>query len=90
MKKIFILLLTCCTIFAHGDSDDGHSHDKSYSAIGFIDGTVINFDNKNKIEYASVSIYDLNSDDLISGSITDAEGYFSIDKVNHSLSRSNL
>ena len=81
MKKIFILLLTCCTIFAHGDSDDGHSHDKSYSAIGFIDGTVINFDNKNKIEYASVSIYDLDSDDLISGSITDAEGYFSIDKI---------
>jgi len=81
MKKFLILLLTCCTIFAHGDSDDGHSHDKSYSAIGFIDGTVINFDNKNAIEYASVSIYDLDTDDLISGSITDAEGYFSIDKI---------
>ena len=81
MKKILILFLTFSTIFGHGDSDDGHSHDKSYSAIGFIEGTVINYDNNDVIEYASVSIYDLDTDELISGSITDAEGYFSIDKI---------
>ena len=81
MKKILMLFLTFSTIFGHGDSDDGHSHDKSYSAIGFIEGTVINYDNNDVIEYASVSIYDLDTDELISGSITDAEGYFSIDKI---------
>ena len=59
MKKIFTLLFILSSLIAHENGGQGHRHDRSHSAFGFIDGVVINGDTGDVIEYASVSIYDL-------------------------------
>jgi outer membrane receptor protein involved in Fe transport len=81
MKKLCTLLFTLSILIAHGDGEEGHRHDRSHSAFGFIEGVIINSESGNTVEYASVSIYDLETDELIAGSITDTQGYFSIDKI---------
>ena len=81
MKKIITLLFTLSILIAHGDGEKGHRHDRSHSAFGFIDGVIINSETGNAVEYASVSIYDFETDELVAGSITDIQGYFSIDKI---------
>ena len=81
MKKIITLMFTLSVLIAHEDGEKGHRHDRSHSAFGFVEGVVINSESGSAVEYASVSIYDFETDELIAGSITDIQGYFSIDKI---------
>ena len=81
MNKLISILLLLSFMIAHGGGEDGHRHDRSHPNLGFIEGIVVNADTAEPIEYASVSIYDLDTKELVAGAITDIEGYFSIDKV---------
>ena len=81
MNKLISILLLLSFMIAHEGGEDGHRHDRSHPNLGFIEGIVVNADTAEPIEYASVSIYDLDTKELVAGAITDIEGYFSIDKV---------
>ena len=80
-KFILILTIFFSFLLAHDDAEEGHRHDRSYLKLGFLEGVVVDFDTGKPIEYASVSIYGIETDELVVGTITDTQGYFSIDKI---------
>ena len=41
MTKLITLLFTISILLAHGDGEEGHQHDRSHSAFGFIEGVII-------------------------------------------------
>jgi len=67
---IFIALL-CYSLFSHGQTNDKFS----------ISGTLIDSISKLPIEYASVALYKKADTSLVSGTITDAKGLFTITNV---------
>ena len=82
MKKIYILFTLLSFVLAQHDDHghDGHGHG-GIPKIGIITGKVINSSNEEPIEYATVSIYQSDSEELIGGGITDVDGYFNIDRI---------
>ena len=72
-----IILLNTC-LFAHG----GHDHSHQRQSIGSVYGSVVDSLNNNPIEYVSVSIISEESNEVISGNITDAFGKFRINDIN--------
>ena len=82
MNKLIFILLFLSFMIAHEGGEDGHRHNRLHPNPGFIiEGIVVNADTAEPIEYASVSIYELETDELVLGTITDSEGYFFIDKI---------
>ena len=72
-----IIILNTC-LFAHG----GHDHSHQRQSIGSVYGSVVDSLNNNPIEYVSVSIISEESNEVISGNITDAFGKFRINDIN--------
>ena len=66
-KFILVLTIFFSFLLAHDGAEEGHHHDRSPSTSGFIEGVVVNADTGEGIEYASVSIYALESEELVTG-----------------------
>ena len=84
--KLFITIyLTFSVILAHGEDhshNDNHKHKERKNEPNGIDrGRVIDNMLEDPKAYANISIVKENSDDIISGGITDESGLFLIDKV---------
>ena len=80
MKYYKIIFLSFITIlFSHTDGDHNHSH--SMKNKGIILGVVIDKDTNSPIEYVSVSIESIESKTIVSGAISDENGYFYVDKL---------
>ena len=77
LKSSLVLFTLTQSVFGHKD----HASKPTMPAIGIVQGSIVDSVTSKPIEYASVSIYDLDTKELVAGAITDIEGYFSIDKV---------
>ena len=65
--------------FSQHTEHDGHDHGPP--KIGSVYGTVIDKSNNTPIEYASISIYRVKSEELVDGGITDSDGLFNINEI---------
>jgi hypothetical protein len=75
-----ILLIFFALLF----SQHNHEHNDRVSGppkIGSIYGKILNEETGKVIEYASISVYQSESKKLVTGGITDADGYFNIDEI---------
>ena len=72
--SVIILLITAQNVFAHKD----HSNPPAMPAIGIIQGTIIDSTTTKPIEYASVSLVDLEHNELVTGGLTDKNGILNI------------
>ena len=72
---IFFALLFSQYNHGHGDRAGGPPK------IGSIYGKILNEETGEAIEYASISVYQSESEKLVTGGITDADGYFNIDDI---------
>jgi len=72
--NLIILLITAQNVFAHKD----HSNRPAMPAIGIIQGTIIDSTTTKPIEYASVSLVDLEHNELVTGGLTDKNGILNI------------
>lgn len=72
--SLIILLITAQNVFAHKD----HSNRPAMPAIGIIQGTIIDSTTTKPIEYASVSLVDLEHNELVTGGLTDKNGILNI------------
>ena len=84
MKKISklyialsILLFPLSNIFGHKD----HSNKPTMPAIGVIQATVVDSISSKPIEYASVSLVEIEHNELITGGLTDKSGRVSITEI---------
>ena len=77
MKKIILLIL--CTAVLMGQHQRGDS--RQMPAIGILQGTVLDSSKNNPIEYASVSIINVRSNNVVTGAVTDAKGHFYISEI---------
>ena len=79
MKNKFIhyIILSCSILFAH----DGDDHKKNMPAIGKVQGMVADSSTGIPLEYASISIIDFHSNDVITGGLTKKDGSFSIEEI---------
>ena len=77
MKKIILFAVITSLISIHG-----YSHDESDAAApkGKIKGAVVDASSKEPLEYATVALYNVSDDKLITGTITDYLGHFKIDQ----------
>ena len=65
------------TAFAHKD----HSHKPKMPAIGIVQGTIIDSVTSEPIEYASVSLVDLEHNELVTGGLTNKNGRVNITEI---------
>ena len=79
MKKVLIyfILLVSFMLSQH----EGHSHNDGPPKIGVIYGEIIDAESSLPVEYTLISVYNSQSEELITGGITDSDGYFSIDRI---------
>ena len=76
--NLLIIILINIGLFAHGGGN--HSHHRQ--SIGSIYGSVVDSLNNSPIEYVSVSLISKNSNEIVSGNITDTFGKFRINDIN--------
>tara|TARA_Y100000996_G_scaffold45291_1_gene31246 strand:- start:66 stop:2675 length:2610 start_codon:yes stop_codon:yes gene_type:complete len=74
-----LILVTVAFLYPHGDGDHDHSH--SLKSKGVVSGTVVDKDTNNPIEYVSVSVESIQDKAIVSGAISDENGYFYVDKL---------
>ena len=80
LKLSFITSIYCFTItylYAHKD----HSSKPKMPAIGVIQGTIVDSISSSPLEYASVSLVELEHNELITGGLTDKNGYLNITEI---------
>jgi len=84
MNKIFerflpiaILLINVHTLYAHKD----HKDRPAMPAIGVVQGSIIDSTSTKPIEYASVSLVDLEHNELITGGLSDKNGLVNITEI---------
>ncbi|MBA65302.1 MAG: hypothetical protein CMG55_05830 [Candidatus Marinimicrobia bacterium] len=75
--SIFICLFTFTSLVAHKD----HSSKPKMPAIGVLQGTVIDSISSSPLEYASVSLVELEHNELVTGGLTDKNGYLNITEI---------
>ena len=82
--KIFILAIVSF-VFSHSDHNNNghhhHNHNNQNQKTSSIYGKIINEDTKEPIEYASISIYNSESNKLIAGVISEFNGSFQIHNI---------
>ncbi|MBN2776631.1 MAG: TonB-dependent receptor [Bacteroidales bacterium] len=85
MKHISILLfILFCGIFANAQNHSGSGKPGSQNiADGVISGYVFEKESKAPIEFANIVIYSKRDSSIVTGGITDKNGYFKIDKVRY-------
>ena len=74
---VIILFITAQNVFAHKD----HSNKPAMPAIGIVQGTIIDSVTSKPIEYASVSLVDLEHNELVTGGLTDKNGLLNITEI---------
>ena len=80
MKNYLLLLLTCTLIYAQHNHDHNHDHNHNHGHhSSSIVGTIIDSDG-DPIEYATVSLVDNSSKDILMGQLSLIDGRF---KFNH-------
>ncbi|GIS53567.1 hypothetical protein Ct9H90mP29_06090 [bacterium] len=84
MNKIFeqflpiaILLINVHNLYAHKD----HKDRPAMPAIGVVQGSIIDSTSTKPIEYASVSLVDLEHNELITGGLSDKNGLVNITEI---------
>ena len=75
--SLLILLITAQNVFAHKD----HSNKPAMPAIGIVQGTIIDSVTSKPIEYASVSLVDLEHNELVTGGLTNKNGLLNIREI---------
>lgn len=83
IRLIFISILMNLSFSQAGNhKGDNHGHGKgSHLNQGVVFGKILNNETKSPVEYSSVSIYSANDEKLVSGGISDENGYFIIDNI---------
>ena len=83
MKYFKVAVISFLTfLFSHWDDHDDHSnHDSRKFQKGVISGIVVDSKTQDPIEYVSVSVKSLENNLVVSGGISDKDGYFYIDKL---------
>jgi len=78
-RTVFFLIyiFSIQNIFGHKD----HSSRPAMPAIGIIQGTIIDSTTTKPIEYASVSLVDLEHNELVTGGLTDKNGILNITEI---------
>ena len=74
---IFSYLTTITFLLGHKD----HSTKPKMPAIGVIQGLIIDSLSSSPLEYASVSLVELEHNDLVTGGLTDKNGYLNITEI---------
>ena len=79
LKYTFIVIILSITsqIFAHKD----HADKPKMPAIGIVKGLVVDSTSLKPLEYASVSLIDLEHNEVITGGLTDKEGRLNIKEI---------
>ncbi|OUW62149.1 MAG: hypothetical protein CBD58_02245 [bacterium TMED198] len=75
-KYLFLL-----TIFSFVLPHKGHSHQKHTATYGSIRGRIIDHATKSPKQYANVSIKGVGTNEIITGGISDENGYFILDEI---------
>ena len=77
---LFVIIIFCLinNIFAH---IGGHKNKPNSPPIGIVKGTIIDSLTSKPLEYASVSLIDLDHNELVSGGLTDKEGQLYIKEI---------
>ncbi len=76
MKNYFKLsLFIFGFLFSHGDD---HSHSHSRVKKGTLSGIIVDSQTQNPIEYVSISVQSVEDNSIVSGGISDKDGYFYI------------
>ena len=70
-------LFTFTFIFAHKD----HSSRPKMPAIGVVQGTIVDSASASPLEYASVSLVELEHNELVTGGLTDKNGSLNITEI---------
>ena len=73
----YIYFFSIQNIFGHKD----HSNKPAMPAIGIVRGTIIDSVTSKPIEYASVSLVDLEHNELVTGGLTDKNGLLNITEI---------
>ena len=73
----YIYFFSIQNIFGHKD----HSNKPAMPAIGIVQGTIIDSVTSKPIEYASVSLVDLEHNELVTGGLTDKNGLLNITEI---------
>ena len=82
MKYFKFIFFTFSTfLFSHGDDHDHSEHRHGNSPKGMVSGIIIDSQSQNPIEYVSISVKSLEQNLVVSGGISDENGYFYIDKL---------
>ncbi len=79
IKRLIILssLLIVQSVFGHDD----HKKKNKMPAIGEIYGIVIDSASQKPIEYASISLIDPESNEIVTGGLSDRDGFFMIEEI---------
>lgn len=72
-----LFVLSVSSIQAHKD----HKHKPAMPAIGVLQGVIIDSSTSKPIEYASVSLVDLETNDLVTGGLTNKDGILFIEEI---------
>ena len=84
MKKIFAWSILFLVFFAKAKTLHAHKDHKKRTtmpAIGVVQGLIIDSTTTKPIEYASVSLVDLEHNDLITGGLSDKDGRINIEEI---------
>lgn len=86
IKQLFIALFIFSTLFTFAQHPQrrgagGRMEGKNRPAIGQIDGQINDSITKKHIEYATVALYSEKTDKLVSGTITQKNGKFFLEKI---------
>lgn len=74
---IFTIFIISCLLSAQRGQWGGGK----IPEIGRVYGTVLDTINQQPIEYASIALIDLKSDEIVTGGVTNKDGYFNIEKI---------
>ena len=81
MKLILVLIVLLNALEAQSGHNDKTSY--SISGTGIISGTVIHDNTGDPIEYASVTLHNKESNEIIEGQLTDELGFFLFQKISN-------
>ncbi len=81
MLKQILPGLLCLYLFPSAFAHKDHSHKPKMPAIGIVQGTIIDSVTSEPIEYASVSLVNLEHNELVTGGLTNKNGRLNITEI---------
>ena len=80
MRNYLFLFLTFTLIYSQHDHDHDHDHSHGHHSSSIV-GTIINSTDGDPIEYATVSLIDNSSQDIIMGQLSLIDGRFKFNQL---------